>query len=163
MTDAKMTEAPQPVRNDSLVESIAAAKKDGSRENTVHMLNEVVRAKLLAPITLDQEPIVEGEDGQVVLEKDTTISFELIKANNGDLYYPVFTHGEELRKCSTEKNQHSMIVNFEDLANMILNQGKVVRGFVINPMGDNICFTQEMIQGMIDDMKKQTDEKNAQA
>ena len=42
-----------------------------------------------------------------------------------------------------------MIVDFEDLANMILSQGKAVRGFVINPMGDNICFTQEMIQGMI--------------
>ena len=56
-----------------------------------------------------------------------------------------------------------MIVDFEDLANMILSQGKAVRGFVINPMGDNICFTQEMIQGMIDDMKKQADEKHSEA
>ena len=163
MTDAQMAEAPKPVRNDSLVASITDVKKDSSQENTVRMLNEVVRAKLLAPINLDREPVIEGEDGQVVLEKDTTISFELIKATNGDLYYPVFTHGEELRKCSQEKNQHSMIVDFEDLANMILSQGKAVRGFVINPMGDNICFTQEMIQGMIDDMKKQADEKHSEA
>lgn len=154
-----MTEAPKPVRNDELVESIKNAKQDASQENTVKMLNQVVRAKLLAPISLDKAPVMEGEDGQVVLEKDTTVSFELIKAQNGDLYYPVFTGGEELRKCSTEKNQHSMIVNFEDLANIILNQGKAVRGFVINPMGQNICFTSEMIEGMIKDMEAESEKK----
>ena len=154
-----MTETPTPIRNDVLLESIKKAKEDASQENTVKMLNQVVRAKFLAPISLDKGPSVEGEDGQVVLEKDTTVSFELIKAQNGDLYYPVFTHGEELRKCSTEKNQHSMIVNFEDLANIILNQGKAVRGFVINPMGQNICFTSEMIEGMIKDMEAESEKK----
>lgn len=155
-----MTEAPKPVRNDDLVESIKNAKEDASQENTVKMLNQVVRAKLLAPISLDKAPVMEGEDGQVVLEKDTTVSFELIKAQNGDLYYPVFTDGEELRKCSAEKNQHSMIVNFEDLANIILNQGKAVRGFVINPMGQNICFTSEMIEGMIRDMEAESQKES---
>lgn len=149
-----MTQAPNPIRNDSLVESIGRARQEASQEHTVTMLNEVVRAKLLAPVSLDRHPVAGATDGQVVLEKDTTISFELIKAQNGDLYYPVFTHGEELRKCSGEKNQQSMIVNFEDLANMILSQGKTVRGFVINPMGENLCFTSEMIRGMMEDMKK---------
>lgn len=153
-----MAEAPKAVRNDSLIESITRAKVEASQANTVNMLNEVIRAKLLAPISLDQEPVVEGEDGQVVLEKDTAISFELIKATNGDLYYPVFTHGEELRKCSSEQNQHSMIVDFQDLSKMILSQENAVRGFVVNPMGENICFTSEMIQGMVDDMKKETEE-----
>lgn len=151
-----MAETPTPIRNDELLESIKKVKEDASQENTVKMLNQVVRAKLLAPVSLDRDPSVEGEDGQVVLEKDTTVSFELIKAQNGDLYYPVFTHGEELRKCSAEKNQHSMIVNFEDLANIILGQGKTVRGFVINPMGDNLCFTSEMIEGMIKDMEAES-------
>ena len=150
-----MTQAPTPIRNDSLLESIHKAKQDSSQKNTVKMLNEVVKAKLLSPVSLDREPEASGEDGQVVLEKDTTISFEMIKAKNGDLYYPVFTHGEELRKCSADSNQHSMIVNFEDLANMILSQSKVVRGFVINPMGENICFTSEMIDDMMKEMKKE--------
>lgn len=156
-----MAEAPKPIRNDSLLASIKKTKEEASQENTVKLLNEVVRAKLLAPVTLDRDPVMEGEDGQVVLEKDTTISFELIKAKNGDLYYPVFTHGEELRKCSQEKNQHSIIVSFEDLANMILKQSKTVRGFVINPMGDNICFTADMIEGMINEMKKEAAAKEA--
>lgn len=142
-----------PVRNDSLLESIHAMQKDPGTDNIVKMFNEVVTAKLLAPISLDQDPTIEKDN--VYLEKDTTISFELIKAANGDLYYPVFTHGEELKKCSKEQDQHTIIVSFEDLANMIINQGKVVKGFVINPMGENICFTTDMIESMIASMKKE--------
>ena len=128
-------------------------QKDPSTDNIVKMFNAVVTAEMLAPITLDQDPTLEEND--VYLEKDTTISFELIKAANGDLYYPVFTHGEELRKCSKDRDQHTMKVTFEDLANMIVHQGKVVKGFVINPMGENICFTTDMIEGMINSMKNE--------
>lgn len=142
-----------PIRNDGLLEIIHQVQKDPSTENIVNMFNAVVTAELLAPISLDKNPTMEKDD--VFLEKDTTISFELIKAANGDLYYPVFTHGEELKKCSEEKDQHTMKVTFEDLAGLILNQGKVVKGFVINPMGENICFTADMIEGMINSMKNE--------
>ncbi|MBC6680401.1 SseB family protein [Zhenpiania hominis] len=155
MAENKKKEAPKPIRNDSLLESIEALKKEESQENTVRLLNEVVRARLLAPVSLDRDPVLDETEKEIVLEKDTTISFELIKAANGDLYYPVFTHGEALRKCSGETDQQSMIVNFEDLANMILGQGKAVRGFVINPMSENLCFTSEMIEGMIREMEKE--------
>lgn len=142
-----------PIRNDELLEIIHQVQKEASTENIVKMFNAVVTAELLAPVSLDKDPTMEEND--VFLEKDTTISFELIKAAGGDLYYPVFTHGEELKKCSDEKDQHTMKVTFEDLANMILNQGKVVKGFVINPMGENICFTADMIESMINSMKKE--------
>ena len=142
-----------PIRNDELLEIIHTVQKDPSTDNIVKMFNAVVTAELLAPISLDKDPTMEKND--VFLEKDTTISFELIKAANGDLYYPVFTHGEELKKCSKEQDQHTMKVTFEDLTNMILNQGKVVKGFVINPMGENICFTADMIEGMIASMREE--------
>ena len=142
-----------PIRNDELLEIIHTVQKESSTDNIVKMFNAVVTAELLAPISLDKDPTMEKND--VFLEKDTTISFELIKAANGDLYYPVFTHGEELKKCSKEQDQHTMKVTFEDLANMILNQDKVVKGFVINPMGENICFTADMIEGMIHSMREE--------
>jgi len=148
-----------PIRNDELLEIIHTVQKEPSTDNIVKMFNAVVTAELLAPISLDKDPTMEEND--VFLEKDTMISFELIKAANGDLYYPVFTHGEELKKCSKEQDQHTMKVTFEDLANMILNQGKVVKGFVINPMGENICFTADMIEGMIASMREEDSAKGA--
>jgi hypothetical protein len=149
-----------PIRNDELLEIIHTVQKNPSTDNIVKMFNAVVVAELLAPITLDKDPTMDEKD--VYLEKDTTISFELIKAANGDLYYPVFTHGEELKKCSKEQDQHTMKVTFEDLAGMILNQGKVVKGFVINPMGENICFTADMIEGMINSMREEDAVKGGQ-
>ncbi len=149
-----------PIRNDELLEIIHTVQKDPSTDNIVKMFNAVVAAELLAPVSFDKDPTM--DEKEVYLEKDTTISFELIKAANGDLYYPVFTHGEELKKCSKEQNQHTMKVTFEDLANMILNQGKVVKGFVINPMGENICFTADMIEGMITSMREEDAVKGGQ-
>ena len=149
-----------PIRNDELLEIIHTVQKDPSTDNIVKMFNAVVVAELLAPITLDKDPTM--DEKEVYLEKDTTISFELIKAANGDLYYPVFTHGEELKKCSKEQDQHTMKVTFEDLAGMIMNQGKVVKGFVINPMGENICFTADMIEGMINSMREEDAVKGGQ-
>ena len=149
-----------PIRNDELLEIIHTVQKDPSTDNIVKMFNAVVAAELLAPVSFDKDPTM--DEKEVYLEKDTTISFELIKAANGDLYYPVFTHGEELKKCSKEQNQHTMKVTFEDLANMILNQGKVVKGFVINPMGENICFTADMIEGMITSMREEDAVKSGQ-
>lgn len=150
----------KPVKNTELIEAIKNAKENPSQENTVTMLNQVVKARLLAPISLDRPPVTSGEDGEVVLEKDTQVSFEMIKATNGDLYYPVFTHGPEMKKCATEKDQHSLIVNFQDLANMVLNQEKEIKGFVIDPLGQNICFTSDMIKGMLSDMKSEDKNKD---
>lgn len=155
-----MTDAAKPIRNDNLLECIRKVKTEATQENIVAMFNAVVQAKLLAPIELDQDPTLDQKEEEVYLEKDTTISFELIQAANGDLYYPVFTHGEALKQCSEEKDQHSLIVNFDDLANMILQQKQAVKGFVINPMGENICFTSDMIEGMIQSMKNERSEQD---
>lgn len=153
---------PTPIKNDELLESIRKTKKEPSKENTVKMLNQVVRAKLIAPVSLDRAPVQSGPDGQVELEKDTKISFEMIATKTGEIFYPVFTHGAEMKKCEVEKNQHSLLVNFEDLANMVLNQAEVVKGFVINPMGENVCFRTDTIKSMIEEIRsarKQTDEE----
>ena len=65
-----------PIRNDELLEIIHTVQKEPSTDNIVKMFNAVVAAELLAPITLDKDPTMEEND--VFLEKDTTISFELI-------------------------------------------------------------------------------------
>lgn len=157
--EVKEPEPLKPVKNESLLESIHAARQEASQENTVRMLNEVVRAKLLAPISLDKPPISSEVDGQVELDQDTKITFEMIATKDGDVFYPVFTHGEEMKKCAQESNQHSLLVNFEDLANMILNQQQAVKGFVINPIGENVCFTIDMIKSMMAEMQKEMQRK----
>ena len=144
-----------PVNNPELKDAIKAAKQNPSTETTVRLLNEVVKARLLVPVSMDRDPEYDAKINEVILEKDTQISFELIKSGNGDLYYPVFTDGPEMKKCEIDKDQHSLIVNFDDLAAMLMQPQNAVAGFVINPMSDNICFSTEMIAAIKKDMEKE--------
>ncbi|MDO4485151.1 MAG: SseB family protein [Bacillota bacterium] len=147
-----------PVSNPELKEAIKAAKSEPGMETTVALLNKVVEARLLAPVSMDRDPEYDAKIDEVVLEKDTQISFELIKSSNGELYYPVFTDGPEMKKCEIDKDQHSLIINFDDLAAMLLQPQNAVAGFVINPMSDNICFSTEMVAAMKKDMEKEKQE-----
>ena len=149
----------KPVRNPELKKAMEEAKKDPGMENSIRLLNEVVKARLLIPVSMDKDPQYDRKLEEVVLEKDTRISFELIKAASGDLYYPVFTDGEEMIECEIEKDQHSMIVNFDDLAAILLMPQSGIAGFAINPMSDNLCFSKEMVASMKRDMEKEREEK----
>lgn len=47
-----------------------------------------------------------------------------------------------------------MVVGFDDLAALLLQPMNAVAGFVINPMGGNVCFSTQMIAAMKKDMEK---------
>ena len=150
---------PKPVRNDSLKEAMDQLRNDPTKETNIVVLNEVVRAGLLAPVSMDREPELDPKTGEVILDKDTEIRFEIITNNKGELYYPVFTDGAELKKCSEEPDQRVLIVNFADLAAMIAAQNNQISGFVINPRGDNMVFPAEMIAKMSEEMMREDKEK----
>jgi len=143
------------VSNPDLRKAITAAKKEPGTETTVKLLNEVVRAQLLIPVSMDQQPEYDSETDDIVIRENTQISFELIKSSNGHLYYPVFTDAIEMALCEVKEGQQSLKVNFDDLAAMLLQPQNAVAGFVINPMSDNICFSTDMIAAMKKDMEKE--------
>ena len=150
---------PVPVRNDGLKSDIEELKRDPNTEQYVKVLNEVVNAQLLAPIHLDKEPERDEKTGQVVIDKDTEIQFEMIRNNEGELYYPVFTDGAEMRKLQMEEDQRVLIVNFWDLANMVKMQEDQMSGFVINPKGGNMIFPADMIDKMVEEINRKKQEK----
>ncbi|MBQ0079206.1 MAG: SseB family protein [Eubacterium sp.] len=154
MSEKTMNNAPEPIRNDSLSAAMKAVRENPGTESTVVMLNEIVNARLLIPITLDREPEIDKETGNAILEKDTQIDFELIRNKEGQIFYPVFTDGEEMRKCATDKDQKSLIATFDDLVALLAQDGNKVSGFVVNPMGDNLVFPIPLIEAMISDMMK---------
>ena len=67
----------------------------------------------------------------------------------------MFTDGPEMAMCEDDMDKQSLIVNFDDLAAMLLQPQNAVAGFVINPMSDNICFSTDMIAAMKKDMEKE--------
>ncbi|MBR3787230.1 MAG: SseB family protein [Firmicutes bacterium] len=144
-----------PVSNPDLIKAINKAKENPDQINSNRMLNEAVKAKYLIPIKMESTIVMDGNKGYGDVE-DANINFELLKANTGKIYYPVFTDLKELQKCAVDKNQSSMVVSFDDLAALLLQPMNAIAGFVINPMGDNICFSTHMIAAMKKDMEKRT-------
>lgn len=144
-----------PVSNPDLIKAINKAKENPDQINSNRMLNEAVKAKYLIPIKMESTIVMDGNKGYGDVE-DANINFELLKANTGKIYYPVFTDLKELQKCAVDKNQSSMVVSFDDLAALLLQPMNAIEGFVINPMGDNICFSTQMIAAMKKDMEKRT-------
>jgi len=142
-----------PVSNPDLIKAINKAKENPDQINSNRMLNEAVKAKYLIPIKMESTIVMDGNKGYDDVE-DANINFELLKANTGKIYYPVFTDLKELQKCAVDKNQSSMVVSFDDLAALLLQPMNAIAGFVINPMGENICFSTQMIAAMRKDMER---------
>lgn len=144
-----------PVTNPELIKAINKAKEKPDQANSNRMLNEAVKAKFLIPIKMESTIVMDGSKGYGDVE-NANIEFELLKANTGAIYYPVFTDLKEMQKCAVDKNQSSMVVSFDDLASLLLQPMNAIAGFVINPMGENVCFSTQMIAAMKKDMESRT-------
>lgn len=149
----------KPVENPRLKQAIEAVKKDPSAENSSKFLNEIVRAEFIIPVLMDRPAEFDKTAGEIILEKDTQISFELIKTENGKLYYPLFTDGAELEKCGVKRDQQNLIVNFDDMAAMILQPQNQVEGFTVNPMSDDMRFSVDIIAAMKKEMEAEKEKQ----
>lgn len=156
---ADKVKPPKPLRNDALKAEMEELRKTQDREQYVKVLNEVVSAQLLIPIQMDRKPEVDAKSGEVILDKDTEIRFEIIENNKGELYYPVFTDGEEMKKLQLDKDQQVLIVSFGDLAAMLRMQADQMAGFVINPKGTNMVFPAGMVSKMAEEMDREIKRK----
>jgi len=106
--------------------------------NELIMIQKITEAHFLTPIILDGKV----EDG--VLKEGATISFKLIENNANDAFFLAFTDWDELGKWSTAKEE-TLICTYDDLKTMVLNDPDRIKGFVINPFGQNVVITPELI------------------
>lgn len=156
---ADKAKPPKPLRNDALKEAMETLRQTQDTQQYIKVLNEVVKAQLLIPIQMDRDPQVDEKTGEVILDKDTEIRFEIIENNKGELYYPVFTDGAEMKKLQLDKDQQVLIVSFADLEAMLRMQAGQMAGFVINPKGTNMVFPADMVHKMAEEISKETNER----
>ena len=97
-------------------------------------------AKFLAIIDLSRSKI-RHEDGKAVFEKDSIISFEMLKGRDSTDYMPVFTDWEELRKDKRYAEGHvdALIVDFDDIAAVTGSRA----GAVVNPFSHSFVISPE--------------------
>jgi len=134
------------VENKKLLELIEKMKELKTPESQNEVISAVIKAKFLCPVVLQNAP---KGGGKVQITKDTKIQFSIIKTNDSRNFLLAFTSDEQVNKWQKEKTQQSLIYTFSDYAKLILdNDG--IDGFIIDPKGVNLVFTEDMIRQIKD-------------
>ena len=111
-----------------------ANKAEVMRNLEEKMLEEVINAKYLVPIKLENNDLNIDSNGMNVVNKGNEVRFSIIKDKNGISWIPAFTDWYEFDKAFDKKNWKSSICNFQDI--LLLSEN--LEGAVINCSGLSI-------------------------
>lgn len=158
------TSAPQvsipDLGNEELVKAMDALKENENKETQTALIEKVISARFFAPVDItdaDGNPL--KGTGKINVPNNAKFNFKLIQNNKGEQYFTVFTDAEEFRKWNTRVN--TIVVVFPQIAQLAQSKSDVVKGFVINPMNQNIIFSQDAIANLLEAMKKVAENEKA--
>jgi len=143
-----MIDVNKPITNPELVAAIKVMNENNTQESQDNVINEVMKAHFISPVTIFPEPESLSGSSEVALKEKTKINFSIIENTANQQFILVFTDWEELGKWKKNENQQVLILTFDDLAAMVLNKEGNLEGFVINPYGGNITFNKNMIAAL---------------
>lgn len=148
-----MFDVNKPVINPDLVVAIKEMKIINTKENQDRVINEMMKAHFISPVIISPIP-GPSSDSEVVLKENTIINFSVIENTANQQFFLAFTDWEELWKWHKVENQQTLIVTFDDLARMVLDERGNSDGFVINSHGENITFNKTMIGALKDEKER---------
>ncbi len=138
-----MKQSGEQVKNPELIAAMREVLKDENSSTMSKMAAVLMDAKLLSPI--EQQTVLAEKSGP-----STRIRFEEIKNTMGDKYYLAFTDMNEYDKWNEDgKNERALIMTMEDFGNILIRQINDLKGFVINPYGENISISKDMLLSLL--------------
>ncbi|MBQ9384944.1 MAG: enhanced serine sensitivity protein SseB C-terminal domain-containing protein [Ruminiclostridium sp.] len=141
------------LENGPLIEAMNALKKEENKETQTALIEKVLTAKFFAPVDIidgDGNP-VQGT-GKIQIPENSKFNFKLIQNSKGEQFFPVFTDIEEFQKWNKQPKINTIIVIFPQIAQLAMQKSEELSGFVINPMTQNIIFSQDAIKHLLDAM-----------
>ncbi|MGN0624566.1 MAG: SseB family protein [Oscillospiraceae bacterium] len=136
------------IENPELVEAIAEMRKDFKAETQNKVINLALKSSFLVPALINKNTqLVADADNHVKFEEKPQAKFLLITHKEKGTFFPVFTDVEELSKFKTEQDFQGFAMRFGDIA-ALTEKTPNVKGFVINPMNQNLPFTKDMLESI---------------
>lgn len=132
------------VTNPMLVGAIEVMKAEPTPEHKNLFINELLKAKLMAPAIITPDPVPD-EDGEIRLKPDHKIQFPMLTSPDKKNYFMAYTDKMELKKWKDKEDTKVFALTIDDYIGMTLRQGSQSEGFVLNPYGANIVVTKEML------------------
>lgn len=143
------------LENGELVAAMAAYKKDPNPAAQSDLVNAALKAKYFAPVeVMDGEGNPLQGSGKMQIPKDAKFNFKLIKNANGEEFFMLFTDIKEFQKWNKTQQIKTIVVVFPQMAQLTMKRADIVKGFVINPMSENIIFDQANLQNILDTLNR---------
>ena len=138
-----MTDMNKTNENERLKKLLKKIDEDNSPELENEILEEIImKANFLSYINSNE---LESTFGN--------IDFNVLKTDDNKTYLPAFTDLEELSKWGIPANMNTITLNFDDYAEIILDNDSI-DGLVINPFGDYYIIPKEGLKDL-KEMKKE--------
>ena len=128
-------------------------QQENTPENRNRMLNEMMKSKFVTPAVVDAEEERKArENGEPGKKVPIQVSFKVVHTKDGRRFLPAFTDTAQMNewkeKSGITGNLKNMVMNFDVYAQYILKSGGELSGFIINPFGENLVFTEEIIRSL---------------
>ncbi|MDO4267790.1 MAG: SseB family protein [Eubacteriales bacterium] len=131
------------IRNEKLVQAMQAMVRHEDMHTRSVMVTELMRSRLLSPIL--RETVLLESSGP-----STRIKFEDIENTDGDRYYLAFTDMDEYSKWNEDgTHDQALIMTMEDFGNLLIRNVNDLKGFVINPYGENVSISKKLLLSLL--------------
>lgn len=133
----------EEVKNPKLVQAMLDLKKHDNPYTRGVLAAALMDAKLLTPI--QRQTILTEKDGP-----SARIKFEDIQNTEGEKFYLAFTDMDEYAKWNDDgRHNQALIMTMEDYGNILIRHINDLRGFVINPYGENVSITKDLLLSLL--------------
>ena len=149
----------EEIKNPNLVAAIEKMQDDNTTENINKMIDEVMKAKFILPAKVTPKTEAKTTNGQTVMQQSTQVQFRLLENGNKEKFFGVFTDTDELFKWKDTQNAQKVVTDFDSIAQMVMDPQADVKGFVINPYGENVSISKGLLLSLL---KQQEAKRNAE-
>lgn len=118
-------------------------KENNNAETQNKMVEEALNARFLVPCIMEMKAGTEKDKKRT--PENTTPRISMIKTTDGRTFFIAFTDLNELNKWQKNEDQNVLVMSFDDIAGMVLNQNVESEGFVVNPASTNVVFQKKMV------------------
>ncbi|MCI8361169.1 MAG: enhanced serine sensitivity protein SseB [Clostridiales bacterium] len=133
-----------PVSNPTLLKLIREYKEGREDQVWDRILGEIaLNARFLMPARLPAGLKLDSDIAQ--MQAGARLEFIMLANTEGQKFFLAFTDEDELRKWQTVENQQTVVVGFDDYADLVLPNADAA-GFVINPYNENLTLNRELVR-----------------
>ena len=135
----------RPVTNPMLVGAMELLRAEDTPEHRNLVMQEIAHAKFLSPVTIDPKPVPD-ENGSVKITTEHKIQLPMLTAGEKH-FFMAFTDMRELKQWK-EPNPTIFGFTMKDYINMLQGAGDTCDGIVINPFGNNMVLSKDLIENV---------------